>query len=387
MHKSSRSFNSDKALQERPGLQASRLRRFDLRHFDDDDSLCAILLPVSPSAIHSTELKENNSHLAYVSRRDAYELDLREVARNDSREEPNIDAIRKGNKTRGKGRQPVLIFKRSRSSEKFTLGLGQGCDVILKHLEADVESLCYVNQNHAELYPDPDSECLVLRNVSATSFVAAAEVGVGELEIKSKEDAKLRSGVWSLTLGEGLIFEMLILRSWVSLTNGLISSSSGTRVRPMAKGKSTKRVHFERSSSPLQMAEPPPKWPEKSGAAQKLSEKEKSDVTESSHPTNQKGKGEEAPLKSVVRPSKTESAPQHQRPSSQEEDSQQALPETIVRTRKTEVLKLDRGGAAVAVKRCRKANPVTSAREWRKEVEILRALSHVSMLPSGCQLC
>jgi hypothetical protein len=123
------------------------------------------------------------------------------------------------------------LLEQSADQERFTLGSSLDNEVVLEHPMPADEERCYINLVHAQLYPDPDRDSLILFNNSTSAFnVQPLGIQVQNRILPSQE-ARLERGSWRLSLGEGLDFEIKILplaarevpRSW-----SLISSTPAT---------------------------------------------------------------------------------------------------------------------------------------------------------------
>lgn len=217
---------------------ACRSRAFNIADstLTDRPNLRAILFPISTSARYSVSLDENNS-VPYVdnvknvnSRLPSPDTSSSEDEGDESRKQSNHhrrnkSTVKRGSSSRSKSRHvsepwkggdtqdaAVIPLDQAEGNVKFTLGSAASNDVVLKHPTCADENMCYINMNHGQLYPDPDSSSLVLFNGSATLFYAHSITGPSiKRTIAKNQEATLECGRWIVTVGEGLEFELEIL--------------------------------------------------------------------------------------------------------------------------------------------------------------------------------
>jgi hypothetical protein len=224
----------------------------------DNPNLRAVLLPKSESALYSTRLQENNSLLFPVKENIC--LLSPDASSSEDEGSPTLDdedtskcqthtTRRRRNRT-----QAIILLEQSENKEKFTLGGSQDNEVVLKHPRSADEESCYINLFHAQLYPDPDRDSLILFNGSTSIFcVRSLAVPQVENNIIPGEEATLECGRWQVMFGKGLDFEIKILpwatkeicHDWVLISPPpVISDKAATRVRALV-GKTDRTLVFK----------------------------------------------------------------------------------------------------------------------------------------------
>jgi hypothetical protein len=330
--------------------------------YDGKPNLRAILLPTSESAIYSTRLQVNDGVVCSVKK----SIPLLSPCASSSEDEGSTALTSKDHThTRRNRSQAAILLEQSADKERFTLGASLDNEVILKHPSPADEERCYINLVHAQLYPDPDRDSLILFNSSASNFnVQPLEIPQVEDRILPGQEARLECGNWQLHFGEGLNFEIKIIpwaarevhRDW-----SLISPTPAT------------------SSLPAQrLGEVAAIAPTKDKAAIVPRTKDETAMIAST-----KDEAHQSPLlcNKTARPASTrkkvvqETAVVHYDPELPEFSS---TPK-ISKTTHSQVFKAIRGGATVAIKVFRDRRGVKLAADrWRKEMEILSDLNHVS---------
>jgi hypothetical protein len=227
------------------------------------------------------------------------------------------------------------VLEQSEDKEKFTLGGSSNNEVVLKHPRSADEESCYINLFHAQLYPDPDRDSLILFN-SSTSIFCVQSLTIPQVKnnIKPGEEATLECGRWQVTFGKGLDFEIKILpwtareiyHDWVLISPPPVTNSL------------------------------PAKRSDKAAAIEPRADSRKR-IGEDGKRTEEDGKRTEEDGK---------------RPRAR------ALNMLIMETDRTLVFKTTRTGTTVAIKVCRNRTVKESADAWRNEMKILSSLDHVS---------
>ncbi len=349
-----------------PDVQGSRrtLDEFDLTAFGRR-TICAILLPESSSADYSAHLAENIAKVAQVA---PYKT-LPSPSNSSSEDESNASQTASGPKSSRKssrkkkereGSQLVIVLEQSRDDEKFKFvssssikGLRSGNDVVLKHPYLGIQDNCYINLLHLELYPDPDSDVMVLYNRSTSEFTAHPLSKSEAYKIKPGCQTTLERGTWRLTLGKGLTFLIKILpRPHEEVCCGCLRLSPKGPALCVKSSKSSVAAVSIKATAKVK--------PPTATISQTDISKEKS--SKAIH-TREKAKIESA---LEVRP----------RSNSQKKTPQEPLI-NLGETAFSKVFKANRNGTAAAVKVCRNPDPKESADRWRNELDILKHLNHV----------
>ena len=341
--------------------QASRktLDEFDLTTFNRP-TIRALLLPESHSARHSVRLAENEAKIAHVtsykplpSPSNSCSEDESSIPRAPSG--PNTSRNNTGAEKERDESQIIIVLKQSRFDEKFKFssssnirGLETSNDVVLKHPNSENQDVCYINLVHLEFYPDPDCDALVLYNRSTSEFTANSLLVSQANKIKPGHQATLYRGIWRLTLGKGLAFQIKVLpHAPGDLYHDCL------RLSP--RGSTLYKKLSESSASAVS-----------SKAASKVKSPTmiKSKVVSKSHKIRHTG--ERATIKTGFA----------ERPQSDTHGESSSLV-TVGRTAFTKVFKTIRNNTAFAVKVCRKPNLKQSADMWRNELNMLTQLDHV----------
>ena len=226
--------------------------------FPDNPNLRAVLFPKSESALYSARLQENSSLLFPVKEN----LCLLSPDASSSEDEggPTLndeDTSKCQTHTTRRRRnrsQPIILLEQS---EKFTLGGSLDNEVVLKHPRSTDEESCYINLFHAQLYPDPDRDSLILFNGSTSIFcIRSLTAPQVENNIIPGEEATLECGRWQVAFGKGLDFEIKILPlaakeiylDWVLISPPpVVSGKAATRARApnMLIGKTDRTLVFK----------------------------------------------------------------------------------------------------------------------------------------------
>ena len=304
----------------------------DTTDLNNNPNLRAILFPKSESALYSTRLQKNNNmlfpvkeNICLLSPNVSSSEDKGSLTLND--ENTSKCQTHTTNRRRNQS-QAIILLEQSKNKEKFTLGRSRDNEVVLKHPRSADEESCYINLFHAQLYPDPDRNSILLFN-SSTSIFCVQSLTVPQVEnnIMPGEEATLECGRWQVTFGKGLDFEIKILpcaareifHDGVLISRPLVISDKAAAIEPRA-GKRSEEDE------------------ERTGVDGKR--------------TAEAGKTTQA----------------------------RTLDIPIGKTKRTLVVKTTRRGTTVAIKMCRNRAVKRSADAWRNEIEILSSLYHVSSL-------
>jgi len=316
----------------------------DLAGFDQ--SIRAIILPKSESAVHSLRLQLNEGVIWPITN------SARLPSPCDSSCEDGIDdAIRSSG-------QNAAILEQSREKENFTLGASLSSDIVLEHIDSGYpdEDQCYINLVHVQLFPDPDDDALILYNSSISTFTFRSLISSRvDNKILLKQETRLGRGSWQLTFGKGLDFQIKVLS------------------RPPTKANQSWSL-----ISPLPM---PVKHPSKV-VGPVLRENEDVLPPPRAHTpqvsTPRKGLAKKIGAGQITGGVDTGLESSGSRPSSPSIRASPIQRELIGKTSRTLVYKATSKKAVVAIKMCRQPSVKGSAQNWRNELDILRCLDHVS---------
>jgi hypothetical protein len=301
----------------------------------DIPNLRAILLPKSESALYSTRLQENKSVLFPVKENIC--LPSPDASSSEDEDSPTLNKDTSKTQTHTRRRnhnQVVILLEQSENTEKFSLGGSLDNEVVLKHPRSASEESCYINLFHAQLYPDPDCDSLILFNRSTSIFyIQSLTVPQIKTNITPGEEATLECGCWQVTFGNGLDFEITIL-PWAA-----------------------REVHYDWVLiSPLVTSSPPAK-------------RSRRPVRNQDHEPPNPRDG----ISDIMTPADPAL------PASPTRESH-TTDELIGKTKQTLVFKGTRNGTTVAIKVCRKPGVKESADAWKNEFKILKRLNHVSKI-------
>lgn len=173
------------------------------------NNLRAILIPASESAEYSVRLQENN---VYHPVRDALPLPS---PYSSSSEDEDTTTLSKNptnaNRTKYRRERVAIFLEQKDDKESFTLGASASNDAVLKHRQPADEKYCYINLVHTRLYPDPDHDRLAVYNCSTSAFRASRTAPPINKTIPPSNEAGLDAGSWTLELGEGLAFHVVVV--------------------------------------------------------------------------------------------------------------------------------------------------------------------------------
>jgi hypothetical protein len=186
----------------------------------------AILFPESPSAFRSCHLiKEEESVPIQVrvqkrslpspdnssgeedSSHDEAEKGRQEA---ESDKDPGSTQRRCAETSHPPARRPVILLIQSPELQRFTFGSSPENDIVVK-VDAAEEECCYVNLWHCRIYPDPDSDAVLLNNLSSSIFSIQHLKSGAKTSIAPSHDFFIKHGTWRITLGEGLCFQIRVL--------------------------------------------------------------------------------------------------------------------------------------------------------------------------------
>ena len=192
----------------------------------EKENVRVLLVPTSRTTKHSAGLKENTATVSLLSFRRTPDSPASSPAEEETEEE-SVVPVSKQASPKGKARRtredkwPVFALTQNSDVARFSVGLSPTCDIVLKHRESDIETYCYINQKHAEFYPDPDTSATILHNTSTVAFtVTDLETDVRR-EVESFEDVVLSEGFHQLMMGAGLTFQIKIVLRPMHVSHGL----------------------------------------------------------------------------------------------------------------------------------------------------------------------
>ena len=229
----------------------------------------------------------------------------------------------------------MILLEQSKNIEKFSLSRSLNNKVVLKHHHSANKESCYINLFHAQLYPNPDCDSLILFNSSTSIFIysplQSLTVPQNKTNIRPEKGATLECGLWQVTVGNGLDFEITILPraarevyyKWVLISPPMTSSPSAKRSGRLVQNQDHELPNSRDGISNI-MTRADPALP--------------ASPTRESHTTD----------------------------------------ELIGKTRQTLVFKSTRNDTTVAIKVCRKPGVKESADAWKNEFKIFKRLNHVS---------
>lgn len=311
-----------------------------------DKSVRAVIFPKSESAVHSLHLDGNED--ASILIRGSVRL----PSPCESCSEDEVDNIIR------KSGQHAAVLMQSQEKGWFTFGSSLESDIILEHLSASPldEERCYINYVHAELYPNPDDDDLLLYNRSTSLFtLESLSLPWNNKTVYPKEKFTLERGSWNVTFGEGLDFQIKIL-PWRPPAMG----QTWTQIFPIPvpiKSHSNRKANKPALHHNTLPSLPPPISTEK-GPRRKRSSIAKDQDTVKITPSS-KGSNSQTPLS----PSDTVSPVQR---------------ELILENKNTLVYKVFSKKGVSAMKYCRGSDAKASVETWVNERDILRSLDHVS---------
>ena len=180
--------------------------------YDGKPNLRAIPLPTSESAIYSTGLQANDGVVCSIKN----PIPLLSPCASSSEDEGSTTLTKSASKdhshTRRNRSQATILLEQSADKERFTLGASLDNEVAPKHPSPADAERCYINHVHAQLYPDPDRDSLLLFNSSASTFnVQPLEIPQVENRILPGQEARLKRGSLQLRFGKGIDFEIKII--------------------------------------------------------------------------------------------------------------------------------------------------------------------------------
>jgi hypothetical protein len=123
---------------------------------------------------------------------------------------PGATQRRRAGTSDSPARRPVILLIQPPRLQRFTFGSSPENDIVLKVDEAEEEG-CYVNLWHCRIYPDPDSDAVLLNNLSSSIFSIQHLKSGAKISIAPSHDVFIEHGTWRLTLGKGLCFQIRVL--------------------------------------------------------------------------------------------------------------------------------------------------------------------------------
>jgi hypothetical protein len=180
----------------------------------------AILFPESPSAFRSCHLIKKEESVPIQVRvqkrslpspdNSSGEEDSSHDEAEKSRQEAESNKDRCAETSHPPARRPVILLIQSPELQRFTFGSSPENDIVLKADAAEEEG-CYVNLWHCRIYPDPDSDAVLLNNLSSSIFSIQHLKSGATTSIAPSHDFFIKHGTWRITLGEGLCFQIRVL--------------------------------------------------------------------------------------------------------------------------------------------------------------------------------
>lgn len=142
------------------------------------------LIPLSKSAVSSTQLQTNQKRLASTAELKSLRSGWRAAISTAFRLAPTLE------------------------TRHYTLGTSKNNDIVI-HTDTDDE--CWVNCQHCQLIPNPDKAAITVSNTSRTAFtVQNKNKRDAEMEILPSRAISINKGKWYLTLGRGLEFLAIV---------------------------------------------------------------------------------------------------------------------------------------------------------------------------------
>lgn len=271
------------------------------------------LIPLSPSALSSSQLQENKERLASATT-------LRQIS-----DLENISS------NYSAGVSIALRLAPRLETSCYTIGSDSRSDIVI---QTETEDECYVNLQHCRLTPDPDRAAITVSNKSLTIFtVQNIDKRDTQVKILPTHAISISQGEWYVTLGRGLEFLVIVLPRDPDIDQGLLihggrskkqASSTPQQESSMKKGRNARyRKHQRRKTRELV-------------------------------PFTRR-------IDLLI-------------PSSGSSDGNSRREEIITSTDQTKVLKCQRRGIVVAAKKFRHARLDLAAEIWENEKEILEHL-------------
>jgi hypothetical protein len=350
----------------------------------------AILFPESPSAFRSCHLiKEEESVPIQVrvqkrslpspdnsSGEEDSSHDEAEKGREEAESDkgPRSTQRRRAGTSHSPARRPVILLIQSPELQRFTFGSSPENDIVLKVDEAEEEG-CYVNLWHCRIYPDPDSDAVLLNNLSSSIFSIQHLKSGAKTSIAPSHDVFIKHGTWRITLGEGLCFQIRVLPrpspeedgcTWSLLSScerPLIPYSYGTNIRTRKEPMSL--------SAAIEFIE-------------RASKRAVGFINARSAPTSRDTSSSRTKrTESKTRQSAAPATAHGENLGSQESGNStreiEATTSVLGTTRMTTVFRVSRlDGTVFVAKVCRHPDLKSAADTWKREATILQKLDHVS---------
>lgn len=149
------------------------------------------LIPLSESALSSSQLQANNKKRLASTAIPTYVSDLQKLSSHWR-----------------SGVSNALRLAPTLDTSYYTLGTDNNSHLVIR---TEIEDECWVNYQHCQLIPDPDRAAITVFNTSRTTFtVQNIDKRDPELEILEKHSMPIGEGKWYLQLGRGLKFLLII---------------------------------------------------------------------------------------------------------------------------------------------------------------------------------
>lgn len=304
----------------------------------------AFLVPLSSSALSSSSLPGNKERLAHLKPRG------------------RLASLKSDGK--------AFRLRHLRETGVCSLGSSERSYIVLR---THGEDECYVNYQHCQIIPNPDSAEVALVNTSTSDFHIRRLNHSRHLRaLPSCATARVGPGDWFLTLGSGLRFILIVLPRKPEHRRGI----------PISDGVSQPILHLPRCAA------------RRSNLRKRRRAKRGLDTRVGSHGGSNLGARpfvpSEAKQINLVTTSGTgdecSGAPiPGLGPQAESAPAEEPEGELIGFTKKTQVFKVKRHGRVVAAKVCRKQDFELAARDWTNEVNVLNSLrkfNHVGLFPA-----
>ena len=350
----------------------------------------AILFPESPSAFRSCELiKEEElvpiqlraqKHLLPSPDNSSGEEDSSHDEAEKGSEEGESDRGPRSTQRRRAGtshpppRRPVILLIQPPGLQRFTFGSSPNNDIVLKVDEAEEEG-CYVNLWHCRIYPDPDSDAVLLNNLSSSIFSIQHLKSGAKISIAPLHDVFVKHGTWRFTLGKGLCFQIRVLPRPSPEENGCTWSLLSSCERP----PNTRSCIA--NTCPREEPMSPPAAVEFIERASKRAAGfiDARSASTSRDRSSSRTKRTTSPIHQSAAPATAHG----ENLGSQESDNStrviEAITSVLATTIMTTAFKVTRpNGTVFVAKVCRHPDLKSAADTWKREATILQKLDHVS---------
>lgn len=326
-----------------------------------DPDVRAVLLPLSDSARYSAQLPENSVHMEPLRQRKIGTPPPSPLQCTNISEADHGENLRLLVNNAILSSKYALVLRQDKAVNRFSFGSAVSNFFVLKHDPASEDGGCYINLSHCQLYPDPDSSVVWLKNSSTSKqTVQHWAVSSNVHQLSFEQCLTLQSGTWLLNLGERLLFILHVAFPEPPVINKAVSSLSTASPRP--------------SNQPRAVRKPEPRLRQQpsrpNGNEVKNEAKRRRDMVRREHPRTADQLGS-----SVWSPPETAS------------NLPPAEVQVLGQTYHSRVEMDEREGRKVAIKYCRRPEVPTAWTMWRNEIQALQTIKkHVSrpLLKSAC---